>query len=98
MRRVHMCERPVAANLYPPIAYIGRGGATNFALLISCPIHFFCTQARMVAAISSSGAPLAQQRLHIGLLNREQAVAQLAVAGQPDAIAVQAERAASRMR
>ena len=33
----------VSEKRYPPIAYIGRGGATNFALLISCPIHFSCT-------------------------------------------------------
>src|SRR6185369_17894759 len=34
----------------------------------------------------------AQQRLHIGLLNREQAVTQLAVGSEPDAVAVQAKR------
>jgi hypothetical protein len=43
---------------HPPIEYIGRGGATNFAELISWPIHFLRTVSRIVAAISSSGAPL----------------------------------------
>ena len=50
-------KRETRNEVYPPIAYIGRGGATNFDELISCPNHFLWTVPRMVAAISSSGAP-----------------------------------------
>ena len=38
---------------------------------------------------------VAQQAANVGLLDREQAIAQLAVAGEPDAVAVQAERSRS---
>ena len=38
-------------RFYPPIEYIGLGGATNFALLISWPIHFSCTFRRITAAV-----------------------------------------------
>ncbi len=40
------------------------------------------------------GPAIAKQRPDIGFVDREQAIAQLAVRGQPDAVAVQAERAA----
>ena len=40
---------------YPPMAYIGRGGATNFEELMVCPAHFAVTVLRMAAAISLSG-------------------------------------------
>src|SRR5580658_3393764 len=42
---------------YPPIAYIGRGGATKREVLISCPSHLPATLRRIRAAISSSDAP-----------------------------------------
>src|SRR5277367_4816984 len=47
----------------PPMACIGRGGATNWGLLISCPSHFLPTQPRIAAAISASGAPLRSSSL-----------------------------------
>ena len=46
--------------------YMGRGGATNFAELISCPSHFSDTQRRIVAAISllcSAPMPLVENLL-----------------------------------
>ena len=47
---------PGMGQNYPPIEYIGRGGATNFGELISWPIHLAARFSRMTAAISSSGA------------------------------------------
>ena len=64
--------------------------------LISWPSHLPATLRRTSAAISSSDAPGAHQPLHVVFLDREQAVAQLAVRRQPQAIAVQAERPAHR--
>jgi len=48
---------PLSHVNHPPIEYMGRGGGTKCTLLISCPIHFPRTFARMAAAISSSPAP-----------------------------------------
>ena len=82
---------------YPPIAYIGRGGATNCAELISWPSHLLAHVRADGAAISLvARAPDAAAPCTSVFFDREQAVAQLAVGGQPDAVAVQAERPAHR--
>src|SRR5579872_2195791 len=56
-RRVPFCTSCGGTESQPPIAYIGRGGATNRALLISWPSHFASTLARIAFARSSSPAP-----------------------------------------
>src|SRR5262249_60359755 len=44
-------------DIYPPIEYMGRGGATNRVELISCPSHLLAILRRRSEAITSSGAP-----------------------------------------
>ena len=73
---------------------MGRGGGTNFAELISWPSHFSATFRANRGGDLLVGRAGAQQVLHVGLFDGEQAVAQLAVGGQAEAIAVQAERPA----
>ena len=80
----------------PPIEYIGRGGATNFADvdLVAFPLAGdVAADQRGDLLVGRAGA---HQRLHVVLFDGEQAVAQLAVGGQADAVAVQAERPAHR--
>src|ERR1051325_1102790 len=44
-------------STYPPMEYMGRGGATNCDELISCPSHLAVTHARILPRISSSEQP-----------------------------------------
>ncbi len=62
--------------------YIGRGGATNLAELISWPIHLPATLRRMQRGDLFVGCARAQQGLHVVLLDGKQAIAQLAIGGQ----------------
>src|SRR5450759_2749375 len=55
LRLFSIMQRPRAPH--PPMEYMGRGGATNFAELISWPSHLPATLRRTSAAISSSVAP-----------------------------------------
>jgi len=48
---------PAPPQSYPPIWYMGLGGATNFCELISWPIHLPATLRRTRASIAASSAP-----------------------------------------
>ena len=54
--------------------------ARTSRVLISCPIHFLCTFARIVARDLFIRRAVAQQPFDVGLLDRKQAVPQLAIA------------------
>ena len=68
----------------------------NRAVLISCPSHLPATLSRTAAAISRVGGVAAEQAADVGLVEGEEAVAELAVGGQPDPVAAHAERPADR--
>ena len=81
---------------HPPIECIRRPGWTNRAVLISWPSHLPATRGpNGLGHLGFSGvAP--EHAADVGLLEREEAVPELAVGGQADAIAAHAERPADR--
>ncbi len=58
-------EKQLTQSAYPPIAYIGRGGATNCAVPISCPIHLRIRFSRIAASTCPSSPPLNNPRTSI---------------------------------
>ena len=68
----------------------------NRAVLISCPSHLEATDSRMARTICFVAGAAAEQAADVGLLEGEQAVAELAVGGQADPVAAHAEGAADR--
>ena len=76
----------------PPIADIGRAGCRNVGSSMPCPARLPHIAARQRRAISSSSAPPRSAPRRSDSSRGEQAVADLAVGGQPGAVAVAAER------
>ena len=68
----------------------------NRAVLISCPSHLSATLVANAAAISASERTAAEQGADVGLVEGEEAVAELAVGGQADPVAASAEGPADR--
>ena len=93
-RAVRVGRRPRRAQ--PPIECISRSGWMNRAVLISCPSHFAATLSRMASAISASVGAAAEQAADVGLVEREEAVAELAVGGEANPVAAHAEGPADR--
>ncbi len=80
----------------PPIADIGRSGCRNVGSSMPWPGACRASRSRQRSAISSSSAPPRSARAQVGLLAGEQAVADLAVGGEPHPVAVAAERPGDR--
>ena len=80
----------------PPIADIGRSGCRNVGSSMPCPARLPRIATTQRSAISSSVAPARSAAAQVGLLAGEQAVADLAVGGEPDPVAVAAERPGDR--
>ena len=78
------------------MADIGRSGWRNVGSSMPCPGRLVAIAATQRSAISLVGRPRAQRGAQVGLLAGEQAVAHLAVRGQPDPVAVAAERPGHR--
>ena len=80
----------------PPIADIGRSGCRNVGSSMPCPAALPRIATTQRSASSCVGRSGAQRGAQVGLLPGEQAVADLAVGGQPDPVAVAAERPRDR--
>ena len=78
------------------MADIGRSGWRNVASSMPWPARLPRIAMTQRSAISSSVGAGAQRRAEVGLLAGEEAVADLAVGGEPDPVAVAAERAGDR--
>ena len=81
---------------HPPIALIGRSGCRKPGSSMPCPASLPHIASRQVSAISASLPPPRSSAAQVGLGAGEQAGADLAVGGQPGAVAGAAERAGHR--
>ena len=88
----------VAGAGYPPIADIVRAGCRKPGSPTWCFSSLRQTALRMIVSSSSSLAPVAEGLAQVGLVEREEAGAQLAVGGQADAVAVGSRKARRRGR
>ena len=91
LSRCRRLRRSAPALLAADCAH-GAGGLEERSSSMPWPGRLVHMARRQRSAISSSSAPPRSARAQVGLLAGEQAVADLAVGGQPDPVAVAAER------
>ena len=82
---------------YPPIWHIVRGGCRNPGSFTWCLSSLRQTASRMICRELRVVGAVAQRAAQVGLVDAEQAGAQLALGGQADAVAVAAERLGDRV-
>ena len=91
-KQAHGSIVAAAVRRQPPIADIGRSGCRNVGSSMPWPGRLLSHRRPPAVGDLVVVGAAAQRRPQVGLLAGEQAVADLAVGGQPDPVAVAAER------